>query len=282
MEGKVGLFRVPADVEITTLSGPKLYPIKVTKDVETFAFPSDAAPLMVLFDKGGYLLKSADFHKDKKEWLYQLKNAAEFADRADAVVALRKIKNDDEVVAALATSLNTDKAWGMRAISADALGRIGGPAALKHLVGALDTNDFAPVRYHIVAPWASLRMTPAFLPNSKPSRATTTLTEPARSALEALGRLKSPNAMGILTAAVDAESPDGFLRNAALRSLGFLGDNKATLSSRMGGPGKAMDSRDAAIASLGRPDKGNKEITLQIASYLDRAPFHGAWRPSQP
>ena len=62
--------------------------MKVTKDAETFTFPSDAAPLMVLFDKGGYVLKSADFHKDKKEWLYQLRNAAEFSDRAEAVVAV--------------------------------------------------------------------------------------------------------------------------------------------------------------------------------------------------
>ena len=53
-------------------------------------------------------------------------------------MALRKIKNDDEVVAALATSLNTDKAWGIRARSADALGRIGGPSALKHLFGATE------------------------------------------------------------------------------------------------------------------------------------------------
>ena len=33
---------------------------------------------MVLFDKGGQVLKSAEFHKEKVEWLYQLKNAADF------------------------------------------------------------------------------------------------------------------------------------------------------------------------------------------------------------
>jgi aminopeptidase N len=278
VEGKVGIFQVPADVEITTLSGPKLYPIKVTKDAETFTFPSDAAPIMVLFDKGGYLLKTADFHKDKKEWLYQLKNATEFADRADAVVALRKIKNDDEVVAALATSLNTDNAWGIRAISADALGRIGGPGALKHLVGALNTNDFAPVRYHIVAAIGEFKDDPS-VPSKLEAIARDDHSYRARaSALEALGRLKSPNAMGILTAAVDTESPDGFLRNAALRSLGFLGENKATpLLREWAAPGKAMDSRAAAIASLGRLDKGNKEITLQIASYLTEPHFTVRW-----
>src|SRR3984957_11047512 len=278
VEGSVGIFSVPVDVEITTLSGPKLYPMKVTKDAETFTFPSDAAPLMVLFDKGGYVLKSAEFHKDKKEWLYQLKNATEFSDRAEAVVALRKIKNGDEVVAALATSLNTDKAWGIRALSATALGRIGGPAALKHLLGALNTSDFAPVRYHIVAAIGEFK-DDSSVPTKLEAIARDDHSYRARaSALEALGRLKSPNAMGILTGAVDGDSPDGFLRNARLLSLGYLGDSKAApLLREWAAPGKPMDSRSAAIASLGRVDKGNKEITQQIATYLTEPHFTVRW-----
>src|SRR5258708_25825224 len=93
---------------------------------------------MVLFDKGGQILKSAEFHKEKKEWLYQLKNAAELVDRGEAVQALAKLKNDDEAVAALGAALNTDKAWGLRDIAADALGRIGNAAAGKQFLGALN------------------------------------------------------------------------------------------------------------------------------------------------
>src|SRR5262249_53421378 len=141
VEDAVGVFQVPVDVEITTTSGPKLYPIKVTKSAETFVFPSDSAPLMVLFDKGGYILKSANFHKEKKESLSQLKNAPTTPDRPDAAVPLGKIKNDDDVVAALSTTLNSDAAWGVRAVSADALGRINSPAALKHLTAALDSTS---------------------------------------------------------------------------------------------------------------------------------------------
>ncbi len=129
VEGRVGIFRVPVDVEITTASGPKLYPFTVSKAEQIFTFPSDSAPLMVLFDKGGHILKSAEFHKEKKEWLYQLKNAAEFPDRADAATALEKIKNDEEVVSALGNALHNDKFWGLRATAADALGQIGGAAA---------------------------------------------------------------------------------------------------------------------------------------------------------
>ena len=106
---------------------------------------------MVLFDKGGYLLKTAKFHKEKKEWLYQLKHATEFSDRADATVALDKIKNDDEVIAALSTALNSDPSLGASAPSPPkALANIGGPSALKHLFAALDTNKEPAVRYSIV------------------------------------------------------------------------------------------------------------------------------------
>jgi aminopeptidase N len=39
VEGHVGLFRVPVDVEITNATGPKLYPVVVSKAEETFTFP---------------------------------------------------------------------------------------------------------------------------------------------------------------------------------------------------------------------------------------------------
>src|SRR6202795_1897830 len=126
IEGRVGLFRVPAEVEITTASGPKLYNVTVWKDKQTLPLPAESAPLMVLFDKGGHVLKSVEFHKEKKEWLYQLRNAADLSDRADAVAALGKLKNDEEVVAALGETLRSDKAWGVRATAADTLGQLGG------------------------------------------------------------------------------------------------------------------------------------------------------------
>src|SRR5205823_5877655 len=116
------------DVEITTTGGAKTYPITVSKSEEAFSLPAESTPVMVLFDKGGHILKSAVFHKDKKEWLYQARNAAEFADRADAVQALAKIKDDPEVGAALGEVLRSDKAWGVRATAADALGEHGTPA----------------------------------------------------------------------------------------------------------------------------------------------------------
>src|SRR5260370_7243957 len=112
---------------------------------------------MVLSDKGGHVLKSAEFHKEKKEWLYQLKSAADLADRADAVVALGKMKNDDEAVAALGETLRNDKAWGVRATAADTLGKLDGAYASKLLLAALASNAKPSVRSRAVTALANFK-----------------------------------------------------------------------------------------------------------------------------
>ncbi len=273
-EGRVDIFHVPVDVEITTASGSKVHRIAVSREAETFLLPSDSAPLMVLFDKGGQILKSVEFHKEKKEWLYQLKNATELADRAEAVQALAKFKNDDEAVAALGTALNTDKAWGLRDIAADALGRIGNAAAGRQLLDALGANAQPYVRNHIVSALGSIKEEPKVTAKLLTIAREDASYRARANALQSLGKLKAPNALEVLTAAVNTDSPDDFLRNAALRSLGYLGDEKgAPLLREWAAPGKAIETRQAAISSLGRLGKGNKEITVQIAGYLTESHY---------
>jgi aminopeptidase N len=274
VEGRVGIFRVPVDLEITTGSGAKAHRIIVSKDEETFAISSDSAPLMVLFDKGGQILKSLEFHKERKEWLYQLKNASELADRAEAVQALAKLKNDDEATAALGNALNTDKAWGLRDIAADALGRIGNAAAGKQLLDALNGNALPYVRSQIVSALGNIKDEPKVVAKLSAIARDDESYRARANALQALGKLKAPDALPVLTAAVKADSPDDVLRNAALRSLGYLGDDKGVpLLREWAAPGKAIESREAAIASLGRMEKGNKEITAQIGSYLTESHY---------
>lgn len=269
VEGQVGLFYIPTDVEITTASGPKLFPISVSKAIEVFHFPTDSAPLMVLFDKGGQVLKSADFHKDKKQLLYQLKNATELADRADAVSALSKMKGDDEVAAALGESLRSDKAWGVRSQAAGALGELGGATALKQLEDSLDGAKEPWVRSRIVAALGSFKDNTAVVGRLESIAEEDGSYRTRAAALQALGQLKAAGAFGTLNAAVTADSPDGFLRDAALRAMGSLGDEKAVpLLLDWSAPGKPIESRTAAIASLGRLEKTNKDITQRIASYL--------------
>ncbi|MGB2629202.1 MAG: M1 family aminopeptidase [Candidatus Acidiferrum sp.] len=269
IEGRVGLFRVPVDVEITNRTGPKLFPVVVSKASETFTLPSESAPEMVLFDKGNQVLKSIEFKKEKKDFLYQLKNATEVADRADAAVALAKFKKDDDVAVALGETLRNDKAYGVRFTAAQLLGQLGDPAAAKQLLQSLDTATEPWIRSQIVQALGSIKDDPA-VPAKLESVAKEDSSYRARAAaLQSLGRLKSPNAFVTLTAMVNGESPDNYLRNASLRGLGALGDERAApLLQDWAKPGKDLDSRAAAIASLARLQKDNREITTQIASYL--------------
>lgn len=274
VEGHVGLFRVPVDVEITTASGPKLYTATVSKATQTLWFPADSAPLMVLFDNGGQILKSAEFHKEKKEWLYQLKNGANLADRADAAVALGKMKNDEDAATALGEALLKDKAWGVRAVAADSLGHLGGASSAKLLLAALDSHDSPAVRDRIVAALGNFKDEAAIASKLNAVAKQDDSYRARSAALTAIGRLKLPDALITLSSAVAGDSPDGFLRNAALRSLGALGDDKAIpLLLQWTAVGKPIDSRTAAINGLARLQKDNQEITKQIAAYLSEPHF---------
>ncbi|HEV2102069.1 MAG TPA: M1 family aminopeptidase [Candidatus Acidoferrum sp.] len=273
-EGHVGLFNVPVEVEITTASGPKLYPIHVTQESEVFTLPSDSAPLMVLFDKGTQILKSAQFKKEKKELLYQLKNAGEAADRADAAEALAKLKGDDEAIAALGEALRNDKSSGVRRTAASSLGEIGGASASKQLLESLNSVTVPVVRGSIVMALENFKEDAAVLVRLQTVASEDSSYRARGAALRALGRIKSAAAYETLAAAVNADSPDGFLRNAALSGLGSLGDDKAVpLLRDWAAPGKDMDSRQAAIGSLARLQKDNKELTQVIAGYLQDSHF---------
>jgi len=286
VEGRVGMFRVPVDVEITTGEGAHLYPIVVSKQTETFSLPATSEPLMVLFDKGGNILKKAEFHKEKKEWLYQLKNAADFSGRADAAVALRTSKEDaghpegkaeeknDDVIAALGDSANNDKAWEVRAVASESLGELGGPVAAKKIIDALNSAKEPWLRARMVGALGNFKDDKDVLAKLQNVVEQDSSYRARAAALQAIGKLKVPNAFAILNSAIAADSPDDYLRNAALRSLGPLGDEKAVPVLREWVvPGKPMETREAAIFSLARLQKDNKEITRQIASYLPEPHF---------
>jgi len=291
VEGRVGIFRVPVDVEITTASGAHLYPVVVSKSVDTFTLPSSAAPLMVLFDKGGHVLKTADVHKEKKEWIYQLKNASEFSDRADAAVALKSVKEEgghsnakegaaageaknEDIIAALGEAASSDKAWAVRAIAADSLGDLGGPAAAKKVLDAYHAAKEPWLKARIATSLGNFKDDKAVIAKLKNIASQDDSYRAKAAALQTLAKLKAPDTFSILNAAIAGNSPDDFLRNAALRGLGPLGDDKAVPTLREWVvSGKRLETREAAIASLGQLDKDNKEITQQIASYLSEPRF---------
>ena len=269
VEGRVGLFDVPVDVEIETAGGKQTQTIQVSQASQTFYFPAETAPLMIVFDKEDKIMKSLDFKRDAAMLAYQLKYGETVPDRADAAVALGAVRDDPQAVSALGDAARHDPFWGVRVESLTALGRIGGPEAEKQiLAGATDP-----------APW--VRDVAVFelrrfhddvtIPDKLNEIAAKDPAYRVRaSALGALANLKAPDAFETLNAAVNSKSPDDIIREAALRGLGRLGDQRAvSVLMDWSKPGKPLRSRQAAIGAIAGLDKTNHEITQTLLSYLN-------------
>ena len=269
VEGRVGLFDVPVNVEIATANGRRMQSIEVSQASQTFTFPADGPPLMVIFDKGDQVLKAVDFKREPEALIYQLKNAETTPDRSEAAVALGNLKIDPNAVAALGDAAQHDPFWGVRVEALQGLGRIGGPDAEKRVLAA--GGDSAPWVREVAARELGNFKGDVSLPSTLDKIASADPAYRVRAAaLGALARIQAPDAFDTLAAAVKSDSPDDTLRDAALRAFGRLGDVRAVpILMEWSAIGKPMGSRQAAIGAVAELDKTNKDITRMLISFLN-------------
>ena len=269
VEGLVGLFDAPVTVEIDTASGRHFYPIQISQASESFPFPADGPPLMVLFDKGDELFKSVEFHKEPPLLIYQLKNAEAVPDRADAAVALGNARGNPDVVEALGDAARHDPFWGIRIEALRALGRLGGNDAEKQVLACL--GEPQPwVREAVVQELVNFKTDAALGTNVEQIAAHDTAYRVRAAALRTLGELRLPNTFDVLQAAIQTDSPDDILRVAALDAMSRLSDERAaTVLLDWSAPGKPFRDRQDAISGIATLDKPNKEITKALISYLN-------------
>ena len=273
VEQHVGLFHVPVEISITTSSGEKVFPIEVSKADETFFFPVDGPPLMVLFDKGDKILKSVDFQKAPEDWIRQLRTAPDVPDRADAAQALGSLRDNEAAANALGEAAVRDKFWGVREEALHSLGRISSPQARKQVLAAL-SNDQPWVRAVAVDQLGKFRGDEDIAKRLQAIYKDDKAYSVRSAALQSLASDKVPNAESVLEKALTIASPDDVLRSAALRAMGSLGDNSAVPALiEWSSPGKPSALRGVAIGSLGRVDLKNHDITTRLISYLNEPSF---------
>ena len=269
IEGTVGLFTLPTEVEITTASAARRFPIVVSKAAETFSFPADSAPLLVLFDPGDTFLDAVQFDKTPREWMYQLRHAASVPDRADAAAVLGDRSGQEAVVTALVDSAHADPFWGVRVQALDSLAKLGGVRAREAMFAALEDPDprASATSATLLSIFARDAQTAARLEAVVRGGKTWRVRE---AALVSLGKIRSPNAYQVLLEAVRGESPDDGMRRAALTGFGELADPRAVpVVLDWAAPGRPLSTRAAAIRSLGSLDARNGEITRRLLSYVD-------------
>ena len=267
-EDHAGLFDVPMEIEVATASGARTYPIEISKATQSFEFPVDAPPLMVVFDKGDKILKSVEFRKDPALLVYQLAHGETTPDRADAAFALSAVKDNPAALAALGDAAQHDPFWGVRVEAIRSLGRL----ATAEAEGPIEmaANDPKPwVREVAVRTLGNFKQDPSLGPRLTSIASSDSAYRVRAAALVALGEMKAPNAFDVLAAAVNSDSPDGILRDGALDAFGPLDDPRAVpILTEWSALGKPVSSRQDAIGALGELDKKNSAITQTLLSYL--------------
>ena len=267
IEGRVALFTVPVEIEITAGGEKKSYWVTVSKSGETFTFPAAQQPAMVLFDKGNKILKSIEFEKSPAEWIYQLEHADTVPDRADATVALGALSGDDRALEALGRASVSDPFWAIRVQAIYNLGRFASPEAAEKIEAALaapqpwvreaavtQLNGFKNVQGLSGRLAAIYRDDPAYRVRA--------------AALFGLAQQKSASAFETLSAALNSDSPRDLIRNAALRGFGALGDDRAVpMLLQWSALGKPLDSRPTALGALTHLGMQNPEIESRLLSY---------------
>jgi aminopeptidase N len=200
LEGSVHIFDVPVEIEIQTASGSHTYPIEINQASQSFHFPADGPPLMVLFDKGNKILKKVEFKRDPALLTYQLKHAETVPDRADAAVALSILRNDAQAIRALGDAAEHDPFWGVRAEALRALGKVDGADAEKQVFTGL--GDAAPwVREVAVRTLGYFKQDTDLSSRLADIAAHDPAYRVRAAALRTLAEVKAPNAFDILSAA---------------------------------------------------------------------------------
>ena len=273
VRGHVGLFQTPVDVAVTTVEGTKSFPVTVTKADETFSFPADSEPLLILFDKGDKILKSVEFHKSAAQWIYQLQHAEDVPDRADAAEALGDLKGNDAAISALGEAAAHDHFWGVRVQALTALGKLGGAQAEKGVLPVL--ADSEPwVREVAVEQLGKFTDDPALAARLTEISAKDSAYRVRAAALLALGQRKADGALSTLEGAAKTDSPDDVIRRAGLRAMGELGnDQAAPRLLEWLEPGKPMRLRTAAIGSLGKIAKKDESVESRLIALLNDSDF---------
>jgi aminopeptidase N len=235
--------------------------IHVTQRTHSFEIKASAAPTQVIFDPGDVLLKTIKFEKPRPLWVRQLSSARLGIDR---ILAARALADRPEPlsVAALRTALETDSFWAARVAAATALGKTRRQDALEALLAA-GSQEHAKVRRAVAAALGEFRvdLAPGNARAAEMLEAWVTQGDAScfveGNAASALGRVRSPNAVKVLTPALARPSYADTIRARALDGLGACGD-EAAYPVIAGAITRAasFQSRRAAVTALGRLAEG--------------------------
>ncbi len=212
------VFKTPVDVEITTSSGSKIYRIFINERKQTFDFSVDGKPLMVIFDKGNWILKDLFFEKSKDELIYQALNASEMVDRLWAVQELGRKMDERDVVSAMIKIINSGEFYAVRQEAINNLGKLGDESTARFLIDVFKGEQDSRVRRSIVEALKEFKFNfvAEFLSEViKTDKSYYVIA----SAVNSLALIDSANKISVIKNALTLDSHQEIIRTTALRRL---------------------------------------------------------------
>lgn len=133
------IFELPASIDIYHKNGKKeRKSIRVNQRQQTFTFPVEEQPNLMVFDAENVLLAQRSDNRTEEEMIFQYRNAPGFLDRYTALEGLTE-SNTDAAKTVLKEALN-DNFWLMRALALSTLDIEGDKEVLNN-VKSLAVND---------------------------------------------------------------------------------------------------------------------------------------------
>ena len=124
-----GIFKMPVDIAITTASGTTTHRVWNQSQDTVYTFPLTAAPVLVIFDKGNWLLKEMNVEQPLETWVLQVERAEHPVDRFRALEHLGTVDDSSRVIPVVIGRARTDSVPAVRREAIHMLGMMSGGTA---------------------------------------------------------------------------------------------------------------------------------------------------------
>ncbi len=274
MDSLTGVFRMPVDVEITTPSGSTLHHLQILTKDTIYTLPADARPLLVVFDKGNWLLKEVHFSKSDEEFRYQALHAPHVIARLRAVQAMGKSDHSAQFLPTLTQVMTGDPFWAVRREAIVQSEKITpandtARAMLKEALARAMADAKPPVRAAAVSRLGMLKGTGSgeLITKALDDSSYNVL----QTALRSLAAADSTQALPTLRRYLDYPSFRNRVANAALGAIASVDSVEGmTLGEKYVAYGQPMETRNTAVGILSRYARHHDDIAEFLQSLLAR------------
>ena len=268
-----GEFHMPVDIELTSPRGSATHRFNILSKDTTFSVAAPEKPLLVIFDKGNWLIKDLKFRKSAEEWRYQAEHATDPVDRVRAVQEIPKHFNELDIVPILSGIARHDSFWAVRREAVLTLGKIDTTndavkQQIKTVLISVGEDQKPTVRVAAMSQLGKYRGDDVIAALHAALRDSSY--DVMANALSSLARADSTHAAATLTAYLQTPSYRNKIGNAVLRGLSRV-DSAAALSAALTKihAGEHLYTRYTALGVLTRYGKGREDIVSTLASLVN-------------